>query len=110
MSLRFGDICLIKFPFTDGINAKKRPAVLLSTDADGDAVFLRVTTQLAGDASLIIQDWRECGLLASSCIRMSKFATLSLNLVDRQLGRLSQRDMAALLISLDTWLQLLNPK
>ncbi|GAB4426982.1 MAG: hypothetical protein OHK0011_08700 [Turneriella sp.] len=110
MLLRFGDICLIKFPFTDGINAKKRPAVLLSTDSDGDGIFLRVTTQLDGDASLIIENWDQCGLLAPSCIRTEKFAALSLSLVDRQLGHLSEPDLAALLISLEAWLQRLRQK
>jgi mRNA interferase MazF len=105
MPYGFGDICLIRFPFTDGISAKKRPALLLSTDADGDGVFLRVTTQLDGDASLIIGNWRECGLLAPSCIRVNKIATLSLNLVDRHLGRLSELDTSALLISLEAWLK-----
>jgi hypothetical protein len=34
-----------------------------------------------------------------------QIATLSLNLVDRQLGRLSELDTSALLISLEAWLK-----
>lgn len=104
MASIFGDICLIKFPFSDALNAKKRPAVLLSTDTDGDAIFLRITTQLDSHESLVIENWRECGLLAPSCIKVRKFATLNLDLVDRRLGRLTIQDMNALLNSLEGWL------
>lgn len=109
MVFSFGDICLIQFPFTDGIQAKKRPAILLSTDPEGDAVFLRVTTKLStDDGNIIIEDWRECGLLAPSCIKTNKFATLSLRLVDRKLGVLLERDKAILLDAIDAWRQKLR--
>jgi hypothetical protein len=34
--LHFGDIVLLKFPFTDGQISKKRPALVINDFADGD--------------------------------------------------------------------------
>ncbi len=107
--LKFGDVCLLKFPFTDGVQAKKRPAVLLSADSDGDGVFLRITTQLdSGDSSVILKSWQECGLLAPSCIKVNKFATLHLDLVERKLGSLSEEDSNNLYEALQAWARQLH--
>lgn len=39
-----------------------------------------------------IQDWKDCGLLLSSTVRISKIATLSKQLVLKRLGRLGSPD------------------
>jgi mRNA interferase MazF len=107
---KFGDVCLLKFPFTDAVQAKKRPAVLLSADSDGDGVFLRITTQLVSeDNSVILKSWQECGLLAPSCVKVNKFATLNLDLIERKLGALTESDSQNLYHALQDWLSQLHP-
>ena len=44
--LKFGDIVLLKFPFTDGKTYKKRPALILRNSKDGDIVVCRITGKL----------------------------------------------------------------
>lgn len=106
MSFSFGDICLIRFPFTDAIGVKKRPALLLATDAEGDGIFLRITTKLGhSEKEVSIEKWRESGLLAPSCIRTGKFATLNLSLIEKKLGSLAEDDRAALLAALAAWVE-----
>ena len=41
-----GDIVLVRYPYSDGLGAKQRPALVVSAlDAYGDAVLMGITTQ-----------------------------------------------------------------
>ncbi len=42
----FGDIVLLEFPFTDGQQSKKRPALVLLDTQDGDMIVCRITSKL----------------------------------------------------------------
>ena len=50
----FGDIVLVPFPFTDQSTAKKRPAVVVSSDAYNqkrpDIIIMAVTSQIRSAA------------------------------------------------------------
>ncbi len=50
MSLRFGDIVLVPFPFSDQTAIKRRPAVVISSPAYNlarpDVVIMAITSQL----------------------------------------------------------------
>lgn len=69
MRCSFGDIVLVPFPFTDQSGHKKRPAVIVSSDAyhasRADYVIMAVTSQLrpgSGIGEVIVSDWRAAGL------------------------------------------------
>ena len=97
----FGDVVLVPFPFTDQTAVKKRPAVVISSDAyhrhRADVVVMAVTSQKspvsAGD--VLISEWKEAGLLKPSLIK-PVIATLDGRLVLRRLGELRDRDREAL--------------
>ena len=81
-------------------NAKKRPALLLSHVAMGSRIHLwtvaMITSQVDGlrfEGDIVLEDWRQCHLLHPSLVRLSKIATLEGSLLEKQLGRLSSRDM-----------------
>ncbi|MGH7194478.1 MAG: type II toxin-antitoxin system PemK/MazF family toxin, partial [Candidatus Saccharimonadales bacterium] len=61
-----GDVVIVKFPFTDLVAHKKRPAVIVSDPSfaatHGDLVVVALTSQPA-DASTRLDDWRVAGLL-----------------------------------------------
>lgn len=89
MPYSFGDIVLLRFPYSDGAGSKKRPALVLSEDNDGDLLVCRITSQpyhTAFDVS--VSDFRACGLLTPSVIRVHKMATLERRLVEKVLGGL----------------------
>lgn len=44
--LLFGEIVLLRFPFTDEKKFKKRPALMLIDTVDGDIVVCRITSRL----------------------------------------------------------------
>lgn len=61
--LSFGDIVLLKFPFTDNTSSKKRPALIINDFADNDIVVCRITSQIYNTKNdVIIDNWEESGL------------------------------------------------
>jgi mRNA interferase MazF len=106
MSFEFGDVVLVPFPFTNQIESKKRPAVVVSSrsynSVKPDLIVMAVTSQLRpspefGEAW--ISRWQEAGLLKPSAVK-PVFATLEQNLVIRQLGRLVETDQLLLTIEI----------
>lgn len=97
-----GDIVLVPFPFTDQSTTKKRPAVVISSQAYNterpDLIIMAVTSQLKPTAILgevIVQDWQAAGLLKPSAIK-PVITTIEKPLVIRTMGRLQEHDQQAL--------------
>lgn len=101
MALQFGDVVLVPFPFTDQTSSKQRPAVIVSsvayTRARRDLILMPITSQLRAQAfgEIAVQDWQAARLLKPSAIK-PVIATLEQSLVIKTLGKLSNRDAAAL--------------
>ncbi len=113
-----GDIVLVGFPFTNLKSEKKRPALVLAEfnsrnrllkqgDAKHDksypAIHLigiaMITSQVDGFAlpgDVLLEHWQSSGLLHHSMVRLSKVATIDLELVDRVLGRVNAKDLPSL--------------
>ncbi|MCL4471743.1 MAG: type II toxin-antitoxin system PemK/MazF family toxin [Sulfuricella sp.] len=98
----FGDVVLVPFPFTDQSAAKKRPAVVISSDAyhqgRPDLIIMAITSQVkpaqtVGEA--IVQDWQGAGLLKPSAIK-PVITTIERGLIINKLGQLKEDDRAAL--------------
>jgi mRNA interferase MazF len=94
----FGDIILVPFPFTDQSTSKKRPAVVISSDAYNndrpDIILMAVTSQmrhLGNTGEAAVEDWQEAGLLKPSLIKPI-LTTIEKTLVLKKLGSLSERD------------------
>lgn len=90
----FGDVVLFGFPHTDLSTISKRPAVVIYDSGDQDVLVARVTAQeYVSEADYRLVEWRKCGLLAESYVRMGKQATVGKQLIVRRLGRLETKDM-----------------
>jgi len=88
--LTFGDIVILKFPYTDGITFKRRPALVIRDFQDGDILVCRITSKIyttTFDIELI--DWAESGLKLPSVVRVHKIATLEKSLLELRLGHVS---------------------
>ena len=75
-SYQRGDVFLVEMPFTDGQGEKKRPAVVLSTEAFNRAgiklIVAAITTNLiqpSRPGDTILSDWQGAGLLLPSAVR-----------------------------------------
>ncbi|MBI2919940.1 MAG: type II toxin-antitoxin system PemK/MazF family toxin [Planctomycetes bacterium] len=106
----FGLILLVPFPYTDQTASKKRPAVVVSSDAynrsHSDYIVAAVTSQLSRPEELgdvAITNWRQAGLLKPSCVK-SVLTTISRTIVMARLGRLVAADRDALKTKLRKWL------
>lgn len=102
MPFDFGDVVLVAFPFTSQTAAKKRPADVVSSSTYNrqkpDVVIMAITGQSRTSTSFgeaWLTDWQSANLLKPSAIK-PVFATIEQNLIQRQLGKLSSRDQAAL--------------
>lgn len=86
--LNFGDIVLLKFPYTDGRTYKKRPALLINDYSDGDVIVCRITSQLYKTGNdIYIEDWQQSGIKLPSVIRVHKLATLGKDMIERIMGK-----------------------
>lgn len=90
--INFGDIVLLKFPFTDGIQFKKRPALVLLDTQDEDIIVCRITSKLYDTAyDIMIEKWQVSGLKLPSVIRLHKLATLEKNMIFATLGMIDDQ-------------------
>lgn len=86
---KFGEIILLKFPFTDGKTFKKRPAFVLKDFEDGDILVCRITSQIYKTKNdVMIDNWQQSGLKLPSIIRVQKIATLEKSMVDNEMGKI----------------------
>lgn len=103
----FGDIVLVPFSFTDQSATKKRPAVVISSNAYNserpDLIIMAVTSQIKPTSvigEVIVQDWQGAGLLKPSAIK-PVITTIEKPLVIRTMGRLKEGDQKAVRGSLE---------
>lgn len=99
---KFGDIVLVPFPFTDQTTFKKRPAVIVSSNAYNqnrpDIVIMAVTSQSHSSGyfgDVRIQKWQQAGLLKPSVIKPI-LTTVEKSLVIKKLGCIVNNDRSAL--------------
>ena len=89
--LKFGDIILLNFPFTDGLSSKKRPALVIHDSQDGDIIVCRVTSKLYSTPfDIHLRNWKKYGLRLPSVVRLHKIASLEKELVDLKIGQLDK--------------------
>ena len=87
--LNFGDIVLLKFPFTDGKTFKRRPALIINDLNDGDIIVCRITSQIyKTENDVMIDNWEKSGLKLPSVIRVHKLATLEKEMVELLMGKI----------------------
>jgi mRNA interferase MazF len=100
-----GAVVLLPFPFSDQSSAKIRPAVIVSPRYPSDDLLVVAVTSV-GDAlrpgEFPIQFWREAGLIHPSFAKRA-VASLSGELVRKQLGQLHETDLVKLDAAVRLW-------
>lgn len=102
MPYEFGDVVLVRFPFTSQTAFKQRPAVVVSNLAYNlakpDVVIMAVTSQMRSSSRMgevWISHWQGANLLKRSAIK-PVFATLEQSLILKRLGCLQASDQSTL--------------
>lgn len=100
------DVVVVPFPFTDIKANKRRPALILSSDAkfntkSGHAVLAMITSQKNPDwpLDIPITGNAQTGLKAPSKVRMKLF-TLDIRLIVKKIGKLTTADKHAVVQAL----------
>ncbi len=81
-----GDIVIVKFPFTDGSEFKKRPALVISNNKvnkTNDFLLVQITSKLNKDGLSVIINDKDCSkpLPLRSYIRPHKIFTVHRSLI-----------------------------
>ena len=95
-----GDVVLVDIAFSGADGRKRRPAVVVSTEAFNSAGVKLIVAAMTSNVSppfrpgeAVIDDWRNAGLLKPSAVR-GVIATVDKRDVARRLGRLAAEDLA----------------
>ena len=97
MTLRPGEVLLIRIDFHQIPGGKLRPAVVLLDSGDDDFVAAPITSRSrTSDFDVSIHQWHEAGLNTGSTIRVHKLTVLAKDEVVRRLGELTEPDRTAL--------------
>ena len=96
-----GDVVLVSFMFSDETGERRRPAVMVSSNAYNEsrqeAIIAAITSRtdriLAGDH--LISDWRGAGLLFPS-IATGIIRTIKQGMIGKKLGTMPLPDMKAI--------------
>jgi mRNA interferase MazF len=100
-----GAIVLLPFPFSDQSSAKIRPAVVVNPLYPSDDLLVVAVTSVSGSlrpGEFAIQFWREAGLLHPSFAKRA-VASVTSDLVRKQIGQLLETDLAMLDEALKLW-------
>ncbi|NKB63532.1 MAG: type II toxin-antitoxin system PemK/MazF family toxin [Gammaproteobacteria bacterium] len=102
IDFEFGQVVLVRFPFTDQSSGKQRPAIVISNfqynKSKPDIILIAVTSQVKKARSLgeaLIDSWKEAGLLKTSVIKPVIF-TAEKSIIKKTLGKLEHQDLISL--------------
>ena len=98
-----GDIVIINFPFSDLINAKKRPMVVLA-EKDEDLIGCAITSNPYSDG-IAIEKFEEGSLPLKSKIKYWQIHTFLKELAVRKVGKISKQTHKDLLKRIDILFQ-----
>jgi mRNA interferase MazF len=95
-----GDVVLVKFPFTQLLTTKKRPALVMQVASHSPKIKLltvaMITSRVEGmrlPGDVVLENWKKPELLHPSLVRLCKMATVDQELIIKTMGRLSPTDL-----------------
>lgn len=99
MTSQRGDVVLVRYPFSSGVGAKVRPALVIQNDSNNQrltnviVVAITSTTHRSGEPTQLLIDvstpeGQQSGLVRDSVVTCENIATLDEALVLRKIGSL----------------------
>lgn len=114
-----GDIVLVPFPFTNYLNTKRRPALVLSTSdfysSSSDVILVAISSNISRRSEYEVKvlstelGFAQTGLKRSSSIKCASIFAFSQAQIDRKLGTLPIRFLTQVKNVLATILDLQVP-
>ena len=95
--MKKGNIVLIKFPFTDLIGSKLRPAlILLETRFDYVVCCITSNLKIEEPFDILIKPTLSNGLKKESIVKTNKIMTIDKEIVEGKLGTLTNAEIKSL--------------
>ncbi len=89
----FADIVLVDFPYTNQVQSKLRPSLVLLDTQDSDLLIARITSKkVKSDYDIELTEWEKAGLSLPSYVRIHKIITIEKTLAKLKLGTLQSLD------------------
>ncbi len=89
----FGEIITLDFPYSHHRSGKKRPAMIIAQDLEGDLIVARITSKSKSlPSDVFLRNWKKAGLNVPSYLRLSKVVTIEEVDILSMVGRLSEDD------------------
>ena len=87
-----GDVVVVLFPFTNYLEAKKRPAIVLMEPGGEDVVLAAVSATNSGPCSIYLSqhDFARGSLNRPSFIRFTALFTVEKSLIHKNIGTLTE--------------------
>ena len=92
MTIQPGEFWVAEIPFTDARGSKKRPVLVLWTDASDLVVAAVTTAKPRSQLDVALLDWEASGLRLASTVRLSRLDCLEQSLLICRIGMISTAD------------------
>lgn len=95
-SFAIGDVVLVEFPYSDYLNFKKRPALIIGLADFDNYILCQITSKKFPSrwaVSLAKSDFEQASLQLDSYIRPDKIYTVEALIIDRLVGKLRAEKM-----------------
>lgn len=102
MNLKKFDIALVNFPFTNLVEIKKRPALVINSLEGDNAIFCQITTKRRSLQKYeVVLRKQDCGgdIRFDSYIYLDMTFTLHKSLVHRKLGEIKNPEIKSIINS-----------
>ena len=102
------EVVLVRFPFSDLMGAKVRPAVVVSAShVSQDLLIVPLTSKTGGllAGEFVLAEWKKAGLNIETAVKRGIY-TVKETLVSKRIGKLEDGDATRLEQSLHDWLGL----
>ena len=99
-----GDIVIIEFPFSDLVNAKRRPMVVLA-EREQDIIGCAITSNPDVDG-IPLESFEEGSLPFKSKIKYWQIQTFLRELIVKKIGKIQKKDHKELLRKIDQMLSI----
>lgn len=92
MTIQAGEFWVAEIPFTNGLNTKKRPVIVLWLDGDDLVVAVVSSAKPRTQTDVALNDWATSGLRVASTVRLSRLDCLEKSLLIGRIGKISEAD------------------
>jgi mRNA interferase MazF len=92
-----GDVVVVPFPFSDPSQSKRRPALVVTTPDDNDAILCQITSKTIKDTygiSIDDSDFASGSLKQESNIRPNRIFTADSNIILYRVGTIKKEKLS----------------